>query len=72
MKTQKRAFTRFTHHFFVELICAGAVLLFACNAQAQNLFVGNGGSGGSIYEFTPGGVQSTFVSGAGLPNALAL
>src|SRR5579859_739742 len=42
---------------------AGAVLLLASSAPAQNLFVS--GSSGNIYEFTPGGVQSTFASNPG-------
>jgi DNA-binding beta-propeller fold protein YncE len=43
-------------------VCAGAVLLIASGAQAQNLFVANYASG-TIDEFTPGGAQSTFGSG---------
>src|ERR1039457_6468080 len=39
-------------------------------AQAQNLFVSDPGSG-SIYEFTPGGVQTTFASGLNQPQGLA-
>jgi len=39
-------------------------------AQAQNLFVSDYGSG-NIYEFTPGGVQSTFASGLSGPAGLA-
>jgi sugar lactone lactonase YvrE len=42
---------------------AGAVLLTACGAQAQNLFVSGGD--GDIYEYTPGGVQSTFATLSG-------
>jgi sugar lactone lactonase YvrE len=40
------------------------------NAQAQNLFEADYGSG-HIYEFTPGGVQSTFASGLSTPFGLA-
>src|ERR1017187_10301030 len=36
----------------------------------QNLFVSDAGSG-NIYEFTPGGVQSTFASGLNQPLGLA-
>ena len=39
-------------------------------AQAQNLFVTDPGTG-CIYEFTPGGVQSTFASGLNQPAGLA-
>jgi hypothetical protein len=42
---------------------AGAVLLTACGAQAQNLFVSAGD--GDIYEYAPGGVQSIFASPLG-------
>ena len=51
-------------HSFGGVVCAGAVMLIASSAQAQNLFVSNFRSG-NINEFTPGGVQSTFASGLG-------
>ena len=41
--------------------------MLASSAQAQNLFVE---SGGNIFEFTPGGAQSTFASGLS-PDGLA-
>jgi hypothetical protein len=41
-------------------------MLISFSAQAQNLFVSS--SGGSIYQFTPSGAQSTFASGLSLPN----
>jgi hypothetical protein len=42
-------------------VCAGTVIVLAAwSAPAQNLFV-SGGSG-NIYEYTPGGVQSTFAN----------
>jgi sugar lactone lactonase YvrE len=54
-------------------LVAGLVLL-AWSTQAQNLFVsaqvGLTSSGG-IYELSPAGVQSTFVSGLRLPSGLA-
>jgi hypothetical protein len=46
---------------------SGAVLLLASGAQAQNLFL----SSDAIYEYTPGGVQSTFASGLSYPYGLA-
>src|ERR1035438_5581363 len=52
---------------FGGVICAGAVLLVAPTAQAQNLFVS---IGPTIYEFTPGGAYSTFATQSG--NALEL
>jgi DNA-binding beta-propeller fold protein YncE len=42
-------------------LCAGLVILFSPIAQGQNLF--DADATGSIYEFTPGGAQSTFASG---------
>jgi sugar lactone lactonase YvrE len=48
---------------FGAVICAGAVLLVAPGAQAQNLFVSDYISSGPVYEFTPGGAQSTFATG---------
>ena len=55
---------------FGASVCAGALLLIASGAQAQNLFEADYGSG-NIYEFTPGGVQSTFASGLFEPIGLA-
>ena len=45
-------------------------MLVASSAQAQNLFEVDYGSG-NIYEFTPGGVRSTFASGLNQAVALA-
>jgi hypothetical protein len=53
------------------------VLLLACmSAPAQNLFVTSGNlfrgkSPGTVYEYVPGGVRSTFASVSQTPNALA-
>jgi glucose/arabinose dehydrogenase len=55
---------------FFGAVCAGALLLIASNAQAQNLFVAEA-EAGNIYEFTQGGVQSTFASGLDAPYGLA-
>jgi len=52
------------------MTCAGAVLLVASGAQAQNLYEADYASG-NIYEFTPGGAQSTFATGLADPVALA-
>ena len=47
------------------------MVVFICTrALTQNLFVADYGSG-NIYEFTPGGVQSTFASGLSDPDGLA-
>ena len=45
-------------------------LLAAASAQSQNLFVSDGHQN-SIYEFTPGGVKSTFAAGLNQPAGLA-
>lgn len=45
-------------------------MLIASSAPAQNLFVA-GGYDNNIYEFTPGGSQSVFVSGLNGAGALA-
>jgi len=55
---------------FVGAACAGAVLLMAPSAPAQNLFAGD--YSGSIYDYTPGGVRSTFASGFSNPWGLAV
>jgi sugar lactone lactonase YvrE len=56
-------------HSFGGVVCAGAVLVMAASASAQNLFVSSSYDG-NIYEFTPGGVQSTFASGLDQPYGL--
>jgi sugar lactone lactonase YvrE len=48
----------------------GLFLLMGLVAQAQNLFVADKGSG-NIYEFTSGGVRSTFASALNSPFGLA-
>ena len=68
MKTKFKSIIRAACHSFGGVVCAGAVLLIASSAQAQNLFVSNQLSGsGSITEITPGGAQSTFASGLDNP-----
>src|SRR5215471_6661701 len=45
------------------MVCVGIILLTATGTQAQNLFVSEIFTG-TIDQFTPGGVQSTFASAA--------
>ncbi len=54
----------------VGAACAGAVMLMTSGASAQNLLVANYTTG-DIYEYTPGGTQSTFASGMANPVGLA-
>ena len=67
MKTECKAIFLAVCHSFNTAVCAGAVLLIASNAQAQNLFVTE--ENGNIAEITPSGVQSTFATGFGGPLA---
>jgi sugar lactone lactonase YvrE len=64
-KTQPR------NHSLGITVCAGAILLLAASAPAQNLFVADSGSG-NIYEFTPDGTQFIFASGLNNTATLAL
>lgn len=70
MKTKLTSNIRAVYHSFGGVVCAGAVLLIASGAPAQNLFEADWSSG-NIYEFTPGGAQSTFASGLNGPIGLA-
>ena len=70
MKTKFKSIIRAAYHSFSGAVCAGAVLLIASGAPAQNLFEADFNSG-NIYEFTPGGVRSTFASGVYHPDGLA-
>ena len=70
MKAKRNLFLRAARHPIGAVVCAGAVLLIASNTQAQNLFVSDFNNG-NIYEFTPGGTQSTFASGLSYPAGLA-
>src|ERR1035438_7657618 len=69
MKTKFQSGIRASRHSLGAVVCVGAILLMACSAQAQNLFVANGG-GNNIIEITPGGVQSIFASGLSFPSGL--
>ncbi len=51
---------------FRGTICTGTLLLIACGASAQNMFVGGYGPQ-SIIEFPTGGGSSTFASGLNFP-----
>src|SRR5208282_4507782 len=70
MRSKFKSTIRAAGRSFGRVVCAGAVLLIASSTQAQNLFVANLGSG-TINEFTPDGVESTFASGLSGPDALA-
>ena len=70
MKTRCPSIFRAAYHSFDRAVFAGAVLLITSSAPAQNLFEADRGSG-NIYEFTPGGVQTTFASGLNAPDGLA-
>src|SRR5579862_8214594 len=71
MKAKIRPSLRATWHSFGGAVCAGAVLLITFNLQAQNLFVSHALGSTTIPEITPGGAQSTFVSGLYFPWGLA-
>jgi NHL repeat len=59
-----------TCRLFVRAICVGMVMLICTNAHAQNLFVSDNVSG-TIYEYTPDGMRSTFATGLAGPAGLA-
>jgi hypothetical protein len=69
MKTTFKSFIKTAVYSFSGVLC-GSILLMASSAQAQNLFEAYDGSG-IIYEYTPGGVQSTFASGLDQSHDLA-
>ena len=62
MKTKFKSSLWPVCHLSGGAVWAGAILLLSTSAQAQNLF-GSEYNDGNIYEFTPGGGQSTFASG---------
>jgi hypothetical protein len=70
MKTKFKSTIHAACHSFGGAVCAGAVMQIASSAQAQNLFVADWSSD-NIYEYTPGGAQSTFASGLFAPEGLA-
>ena len=60
MKTKFKSIIHAARHSFGAAVCAGAILLITCTAQAQNMFVT---IVTNVIEITPGGVQSTFATG---------
>lgn len=69
MKTKFNSLICTACHSFSGAVFAGAVMLSAFSVQAQNLFVSDYSS--HVYEFTPGGVQSTFATGMNYPTGIA-
>lgn len=70
-KTTSRGSLSRSHFTSLITIAAAwcAVILIHSAAHAQNIYVADNGSG-NIYEFTPGGTQSTFATGLNQPAAL--
>ena len=66
-KTKFKSVLRIAGKLFTRVACLGVVILIYSSASAQNLFVSGGNS---IYEFTPGGVETTFASGLTSPGVL--
>jgi sugar lactone lactonase YvrE len=62
--------TQTIYHPIIGTIGTGAILLLASGASAQNIFVSDYQTG-DIYEYTSGGVQSTFATGLINPAGLA-
>jgi hypothetical protein len=58
------------NRLFAGIVCAGAILLMAASAPAQNLFVSTLVSD-DIIEIAPGGSQSTFATGMYYPTGIA-
>ena len=59
-----------TRHLISGALCLAAISLICVRASAQNLFAVDAAKGpinGSIDEFTPDGVRSTFTSGLNAP-----
>lgn len=69
MKTKFTSFLRVVCPSLGRTLGAVAMLLFTSSVPAQNVFVS--GSSGNIYQFTPGGTQSTFASALVTPSGLA-
>ena len=53
------------------LLSLGVMFALAINVHAQNLYVSLGLPEFAIFEYTPGGVQSTYASGLPVPRGLA-
>jgi sugar lactone lactonase YvrE len=69
MRAKFISFHRAVRRVFGTVVCAGAGLLMAASAPAQNLFVADAG-GGNVYEYTPDGTRTTFASGFIYPTGL--
>ena len=70
MKTNNRCGSHAAGLSCSGLFYAGAMLLLATSAPAQNLFVSDSG-GSTIYQYTPGGVESIFTTAVRFPEGLA-
>lgn len=71
MKTETKPFFRAEFHLASGFLFAGAVMLAAGNAPAQNLFVAGSGYDGNIYEIAPGGSPTTYAENQAGPSGLA-
>ena len=67
-KTKFDSAFRAASQLIARVVCLGAIILICSSASAQNLFVSDGANG-NIYEFTPNGVRTTFVSGLNGPGS---
>jgi len=73
-ETKLRSDIGLTRHLISGALCLAAISLICVRASAQNLFAvdaANGTINGTIDEFTPNGVRSTFASGLSAPLNLA-
>src|SRR4026207_681591 len=73
-ETKLRSDIGLTRHLISGALCLAAISLICVRASAQNLFAGDAAKGtinGTIDEFTPNGVPSTFASGLNIPFGLA-
>ena len=70
-KTKFDAASRAASQLIARVVCLGAIILTCSSAPAQNLFMSDWDSG-NIYEFTPNGVRTAFVSGLDGPEASGL
>ena len=73
-ETKLRSGIGLTRHLISGALCLAAISLICVRASAQNLFALDAAKGtinGTIDEFTPNGVPSTFASGLNSPENLA-
>ena len=73
-ETKLRPSISLTRHLISAVLCLAVISLICARASAQNLFAVDAAQGninGSIDEFTPNGVRSTFASGSNIPVGLA-